>query len=409
MDEIRIPGWVNDSTHDRFNLKTSLPSVRAANISTLVPVNRVTMNKDNITNKISDIKRFAEDKKANNAEIAGNKTLMSKTLGTSLSDHDFAKTTDAPKSAKGKISSPMRRTPQLTGNLERPPSRAEISYLEFELDERVQLVLQNYEEVKTEAESFGEYTTFQPSKENMIMLRNKMLSEFNSKDQTSSNALQNEPWLDNYIKSECLKTMCEEVASKLSDMLSISSIELGNVMRKLKATYKESFDHGNASWRQLRSTYLEDKKLVNSNMITIKRLQSDLANKENELNRRFEMDLARVTKQFQDEKERDAEQLKQAEFKMDQMGETLKYLNGLFKTMQGDTSTHKSGDIASKCLRLEKENAELLEANATFETTKVNLINAEKRMKAAEAANKHLEEEVAKLKKDLMRRDEVCC
>lgn len=362
------------------------------------------MNKDNITNKISDIKRFAEDKKANNAEATANKTLMSKTMGTSLSEHDFARTTDPPKSAKGKISSPTRRTPQLTGNLERPPSRAEISYLEFELDERVQLVLQDYEEVKTEAESFGEYTTFQPQKENMIMLRNKMLSEFNKNGHA---AIQSEPWLDNYIKSECLKTMCEEVASKLSDMLSISSIELGNVMRKLKATYHESFQRSNESWKQLRTTYLEDKKMVSSNQITIKRLQADILNKETELNRRFEVDLARVTKQFQDEKERDAEQLKQAEFKMDQMGETLKYLNGLFKTMQGDTSTHKSGDIASKCLRLERENAELLEANATFETMKVNLMNAEKRMKAAEAANKQLEDEVAKLKKDLIRRDEV--
>eukprot|EP01034_Spumella_vulgaris_P030586 gene30586-37827_t len=157
----------------------------------------------------------------------------------------------------------------------------------------------------------------------------------------------------------------------------------------------------------LRNTYLSNKDEVNSNLSLIHKLKSDLDNKEYELNTKFDLEVIRINKEFHNEKARDLDKLTATEFKMDQMSDTLKYLNGLFKTMQDDTSTLKTGDLASKCFRLERENADLTEQNATFDVIKMTLTNTEKKLKAAELHTKTCEDELHRLKKELLRRDEA--
>lgn len=59
--------------------------------------------------------------------------------------------------------------------------------------------------------------------------------------------------------------------------------------------------------------------------------------------------------------ERDADRaaLQASEYKMEQMAETLQSLNGIFKNMQTDGTVTRAADMTSKCLRLEKEAADL--------------------------------------------------
>jgi hypothetical protein len=46
--------------------------------------------------------------------------------------------------------------------------------------------------------------------------------------------LDDSPWLDKLIKCECLRDVCDHVATVLNDMLSVTSSELGSVLRKLR-------------------------------------------------------------------------------------------------------------------------------------------------------------------------------
>lgn len=59
---------------------------------------------------------------------------------------------------------------------------------------------------------------------------------------------------------------------------------------------------------------------------------------------------------------------------MDQMSDTLKYLNGIFRTMQVDGPALKTADLQTQNARLEKENRELRAQNSEFENMKSQLI-----------------------------------
>jgi chromosome segregation ATPase len=190
-------------------------------------------------------------------------------------------------------------------------------------------------------------------------------------------------------------------------MLSVTSTELGVVLRKLRATYKQSFEQINISWKELRTSYLyKSKALVESNEI-IDKLKIELNHKENQIRDEFDEEIVRLNVEFVAEKNRDKDILKQTELKMEQMSDTLKYLNGIFKAMQSDASTTKTADLLAKSHRLEKENKELLEKNTALEMVKTNLLNSEKTIKTLELNNKTLENEIVKLKVQLDRRDEV--
>jgi len=283
---------------------------------------------------------------------------------------------------------------------ERPASRMEINSLEVELEERVRLVLDTDESVNSST-SLGAIS-FQPHKEAMSLARERMLSELNPPHDNG-----NEPWLDTFIKCECLKITCDEISSKFSDMLSVSSYELGNVLRKLRLTYKQSFEQMNLSWKSLRSAFLNTSKELGRCRQKMVSMKSELDGKEVQVQARFHMELKQLQAEREAERAADKDQIAQAEFKMDQMNETLKYLNGIFKTMQSDTSSLNTVDLQAKCFRLEKENKELAENSMAFENIKTRLAASEQRSGQLQDTVAMLERETASLTEQLARRDEV--
>jgi len=68
--------------------------------------------------------------------------------------------------------------------------------------------------------------------------------------------LNKEPWVDMLVKSHCLKVVCDEVASTLTDMISVSSAELGNVLRKVRTSYSSAFSQLKESWDAMRSNFV---------------------------------------------------------------------------------------------------------------------------------------------------------
>lgn len=78
----------------------------------------------------------------------------------------------------------------------------------MELEERVRLVLDNDESSSSAASLSG--ISFQPHKEAMSLARERMLSELSPPYDNG-----NEPWLDTFIKCECLKITCDEISSKV--------------------------------------------------------------------------------------------------------------------------------------------------------------------------------------------------
>jgi hypothetical protein len=347
---------------------------------------------DNLTNKINDLRKLSEERR-NSTNLLGLPTIdpknePPKTLASLKTTRSFT---------------PNRRTPQTTGMLERPPSRMEITTLEQELEERVRLVLDMSSYTKKSDAEFSDGYSFEPHRESMMVVRERMLAEFG----VDSNSLHQEPWLDSFIKCECLKLMCDDVSSRFADMLAVHSVELGSVLRKLRLTYKQSFEQMHSSWKTLRTSFLDHSHDLTLSREVIKKLQSDLENKENEMNRKFDSEINRLNAEFNAEKARDQEKLHQTEFKMDQMSDTLKYLNGIFRTMQSDGATIKTADLQAKCYRLEKENFALQEQNASLETVNAALAKAELRVKQLEKENRQYSDEVRGLKNQLERREEV--
>lgn len=136
-------------------------------------------------------------------------------------------------------------------------------------------------------------------------------------------------------------------------------------------------------------------------------LEEDIQTKEEEVARRFDDDIARMHREFALERERDQEKIAQAQFKMDQMSDTLKYLNGIFRTMQNDGSTLKTTDLQSVVSRLEKENRELKSLNQDSDSVKVQLAQAQQRIRQLEGQILVMEDEKTKMQAQMARRDEA--
>lgn len=358
-----------------------------------------------VSGSVSDLRKLAEERRGGRpntgkaaSATAGEENIPEDDLG-SLQEVFRIRTGDA-KTAEHKRGGAARRTPQKQSlnNLERPASRAEISALESELEDRIRLVLFEFEQ--PEEKSNGLYSA---SKENLRLTRDRMLIELGA----DVSALELEPWLESFIKCECLKTMCDEVSSKLSDMLSVSSTEFGNVLRKLRMNYKQTFEQMRQSWMKMKQALEHTRLQLKNAEKNSEQLQFQLSNKDNQVQSEFEAEIQRMNEDFKIERAREREKLRQTEFKMDQMSDTLKYLNEIFKTMQADASTAKTADLLSKCQRLEKENKELLEQNAEFDVVKAKLAAAEKAVKDLEANKKIQTEENSRLKLQLIRREEV--
>jgi hypothetical protein len=156
---------------------------------------------------------------------------------------------------------------------ERPANREEIAALERELEERVKAVIYSDQ---SDIEAIETGNLYQPHKDAMYQIRDRILAEFNAPVEQ----LQHEPWLQKLIQCESLMIVCDTVASKLGDMLSVNSSEMGNVQRKLRLTYEQCFDQLRRGWKQLRMTYSESEGIRRRDENLLKELQEHLAEKE---------------------------------------------------------------------------------------------------------------------------------
>jgi len=373
-----------------------------------------------LANKISDLRKLAEDRKLNSSLLPVTQSDNVESRRVSAGDNvtDLNATKDRSNTRSSGKQMPKSFTPSkaraTTSVQERPASRVEIVSLEYELEQRVRLVLEmdeidmntteykNMESKIDDVKDFSDYA-FQPHRESMMVTRKRMLSDFGVDPST----LHLEPWLNSFIKCECLNTMCDEVSAKFADMLAVSSIELGNVLRKLRLTYGQSFEQMHQSWKDLRQSYLNIDTELSDCKERIKKLTSDLTHKERNMREHFEVELKQLSAEFNAEKLRDQEKIAQTEFKMDQMSDTLKYLNGIFRTMQTDGNAIKAADLQTKCYSLEKENADLLKQNSSLESIKAMYSASDQRVRELEKENKARKDEINSLNLQLQRRDGV--
>ncbi|RYG66015.1 hypothetical protein EON64_10695 [archaeon] len=228
--------------------------------------------------------------------------------------------------------------------LERPASRADIMTLEHELEHKLRLILDNQ---LTSEKDFGTEFKYEPNREQMMVVKDKMRKDLLSHTpQQFKHSLPNkEPWCDEFIQFECIKSLSEEQFMKFSDMLGVSSAEWGSMSRKLRLTYAHAHETIVKSWMQLRSAYLSVYQEIEGYKKQLSEMRHALSTKEAEVSRKFDDELARITREFQHEKDRNAEKLVQVELKNEQMGDTLKYLNGLFRNMQIDGGAVKTVDL----------------------------------------------------------------
>ena len=175
----------------------------------------------------------------------------------------------------------------------------EIDSLDRELEDRVKAVL--YKEM-TDLDALDRGNLHQPHQDSMLLIRDRMLETFN----VSVVALSREVWLGRLIKCECLKEVCDHVASVLNDMLSVTSSELGSVLRKLRYTYNQSFEQMNISTKQLHAGYIDSRADLDRCSLELDAVRRELASKEEGAMKIVGEEVLKVTAAF--EKQRAVDQ-----------------------------------------------------------------------------------------------------
>lgn len=274
---------------------------------------------------------------------------------------------------------------------ERPPRRVEISYLENELTQMVKTVMQPE----------SDDVIYQPHKEKMMLVRNRVIDELGIEHDDAHR----EPWIESVVKSECLKDLCDEVGLRLTDMLSVSSAELGNVLRKLRYTYDQSFLQVLSSWKDVRSRYVTVDNDLSEAQEYVQSLREQLDERDFNIREQIDSEVDEIKKDFEFEREKDKEKIRMHEQQMDQMNTTLKNLNAIFKTMQSDVDAARSADTFARCSRLEREVSELESQVASAERVKKELDEEREKSTSLEQTRDTLRSEIEGLKSELGRRD----
>lgn len=284
---------------------------------------------------------------------------------------------------------------------ERPPSKLEIDALEVELSERLRTIS---DLAKAELQAVETGQMYQPHKDALILARDRILKEFEMNEECFH---REHAWMDKLVKCESLKHVCEGVASQLVDMVSVTSTGLGNVLRKLKYTYKQSFEQMKDSWIELHDSYIDNTDELREKTIQLESVRADLNNLEEEMRQKVEAKIEQLTNEFENEKQRDKEQLIATEFQVEQMTETLKSLNGIFKTMQADGSAINASDLAFKCERLEKELEVLSSQCMTLDKVKNELTAADAKLIHTERQLAVKDAELSGLRLQLQKREDM--
>lgn len=287
----------------------------------------------------------------------------------------------------------------LNNVVERPATRHEIEALNVELQDRIKSVMENSRNPGMSSTVMA----YEPHKDAVALIRDRMLHEFGA----SLKASTEEPWLEDLIKCECIRDICDSTALKLTDMLSVSSTEFGNVLRKLRQTYREAHEQMREGWVGLRERYvdicaeLESVKVINS------RLETALQESEQDIRSKIDAEVFEMRAAYEEERSKDREHVLKTEQQMAEMSVTLRDLNALFKTMQGDADAAIASDTMAHCRRLEQEVQDLEQTVSVLAKTKEELHQEQKRSKHQESEISEMKSRIEILNNTVNRQDET--
>lgn len=291
---------------------------------------------------------------------------------------------------------------------ENPPSRNDINLLDFEFEEKIRDIIHPE---TSDANIFDKKALNKPFREYALAIRNQYLEKY----KITSDQLLREPWLEILIKCECLCVTSDSTTDKIVNMLSVISLELGNLLRKVRLTYKQAFRESTKSWEILRSSNKKMEEELQDRNRLITQLKDEISRKEESINVLHEIDLREQHKSFDLEKQALNDQLLQRDFRIEQLSDTLRSLNGILKSMQNSSSSNgpNSGginanyeDLREKCKRLESENSELQRKVMKTDKLQYDLNNALGQIETKASAVKVYEDEITYLKTMIAKKDD---
>lgn len=232
---------------------------------------------------------------------------------------------------------------------------------------------------------------FDPLKDSMLLFRSRLLKHLQVTEETA----QREQSLHLLIQAESMNSICDETAAKLCAMVSVASSDLGAVMRKLRAAYADCFRDAREAWKEVHSRWKQDEEELGVLRSRLASYADDLKERETLVRRRMEVKIAEMERQHAEQADKDNLKLKEAEQQIQQMAESLRALNGIFKTMQQDEAATKATDLILKCTRLES-------AVESMGQQVNQLDRAREELRREAAKNKQLEAELRQKSLDLL-------
>ena len=307
------------------------------------------------------------------------------------------------KQSKGALVQQLRKSLQagaLLNVFEKPPDRKDIAILERDLIENVKQLMS---ESISDMEELETGASYHPQRVKFAVTKRSLLKHF----RCDEDDLKFQPWLDRLIKCSSLEGICDDTSGKLADMISVSSADLGNVLRKLVKTYKQTFQLMRSSWEELYNAHKETKRELSNCLGLAEILKYDVANKESGIRERLDEEVKQVTDSYEMERKKDREHLLQTELELERTSETLKTLNAIFKTMQTDSSVTSTGDMMSRCERLQKEANSLRNENMGIDVLKKSLEDSNAKIDSLKRQIKQQDVEIATVRAQLHKRDET--
>jgi hypothetical protein len=207
------------------------------------------------------------------------------------------------------------------------------------------------------------------------------------------------------IRAECMVNTCDETCVKLCGVLSVTSSDLGIVMRKLKYAYTEAFEEMKTSWTDLHTKYLADGIELVELRKRIASYADDMKGREALVRQRMELKMEEMNRQFHFEQEKDNEKIRESEYQMSQMSESLRVLNGIFRSMQQDEMATKQADLQLKCTRVETELSHMASQVQQLNKIKGALAKESDRAKTLEAEVKQKNIDLSIVRSEMARRD----
>ena len=302
-----------------------------------------------------------------------------------------------------KLRSPQRpkTLPSLADSNEKPASRAEIAALEAEL--QTKLALTDGLTVASNAVPALSDGLREPLREGLLLQRSRLLRRLGVEE----SSLTDDSGLRLRVQAETTLDVCDDTAGRLSAMMSVASAELGVVMRRLRRAYSRGFEEMRLSWDAVRAAQQSQERELVQLRARLNGFESDLLEREAVVRRRMDLKLAEVQRQFQLEQDRDAQKLRDAEYQILQTSESLRALNGIFRTMQQDEGALKAADLQLRCNRLEGEVAVLSMQAAELDRVRESLERETARSRSLEMELRQKSADLSSIRGEMARRDAV--